>query len=624
MRARKAASFSVCLIASALGALTLPGSAIAGLSVSIDRDVAFPSRSLVVTLPEERRLTSRQLRVTEGGGAVPARVTPVDSNRRAKLGVVLAVDASSSMRGPAFDGAIDAARAFSDKRNPRQPLGIVTFGTGTRLLLPFTRDASLIDSALAAPPEPRGGTDMYDAAARSIELVREQELPGGFVVVLSDGTDHGSTSTEAEVVAAARAANVKIFTVGLRSPSFDPEALASLAEQAGGEYSEATSAGELRTIYESLGAQLSNAYGVRYESRVGPGQRVEVRVEVDQVGSASVSYRSPSLPTVGAGGGEDDGWSSPLALALIVGLVACLVALALSILLRGPRQSPRQRVAQFVGPARGSTEEGPSLTGRLAAGAERSLSSAGWWEGFATDVDVAALKYSPGQVVVGSLLAALSLAFVISTVTGVGLLGIAVLVLAPFAMREVVRARARKERKLFGDQLADHLAVVGGSLRVGHSLPAALTAALDEAPEPSRREFARAVTDERLGMPLEDALETVSLRMHNREVEHVALLARLQREAGADAAEMVDQVVATVRERQELRRAVRTLTSQGRLAQVILSVLPGASLLILTVSNPTYVEPLYETSTGHLVLAAAATLVAVGAIVIQRIVKIKI
>ena len=102
---------------------------------------------------------------------------------------------------------------------------------------------------------------------------------------------------------------------------------------------------------------------------------------------------------------------------------------------------------------------------------------------------------------------------------------------------------------------------------MGHGLTGALKAALDEAPDPARREFARAVADERLGMPLEDALGACRDRMDNREVEHMSLLAKLQREAGADAAEMVDQVVSTVRERQELRRMVRTLTAQGRFAQ---------------------------------------------------------
>jgi tight adherence protein B len=86
---------------------------------------------------------------------------------------------------------------------------------------------------------------------------------------------------------------------------------------------------------------------------------------------------------------------------------------------------------------------------------------------------------------------------------------------------------------------------------------------------------------------------------------------------------MVDQVVATVRERQELRRTVRTMTAQGRFAQLILSVLPVGALLLLTVTNRPYVEPLYTTKGGHIVLLIAAGLVAAGSLVIRRIITIK-
>jgi len=167
-------------------------------------------------------------------------------------------------------------------------------------------------------------------------------------------------------------------------------------------------------------------------------------------------------------------------------------------------------------------------------------------------------------------------------------------------------------------------AVVGGSLRVGHSLTGALNSALDEAPDPARREFARAVADERLGMPLEEALELVSERMDNREVEHISLLAKLQREAGADAGEMVDQVVSTVRERQELRRMVRTLTAQGRFSQMVLTLMPIGSLLFLTVAYNDYVYPLYHTTPGHLVLGLAAVLLLCGALAIRKIVTFKV
>jgi tight adherence protein B len=224
--------------------------------------------------------------------------------------------------------------------------------------------------------------------------------------------------------------------------------------------------------------------------------------------------------------------------------------------------------------------------------------------------------------VLGSAVAAVSLALLLGTLAGP--IGLLPLVLVPLGVWLFIGQRMRRERRLFGDQLADHLAVVGGSLRVGHSLTGALTSALDEAPDPARREFARAVADERLGMPLEEALEDVAERMDNREVEHISLLAKLQREAGADAGEMVDQVVTTVRERQELRRMVRTLTAQGRFSQLVLTLLPIGSLSFLTFAYNDYVQPLYTTTPGNIVLGVAAVLLFLGALAIRKIVTFKV
>jgi tight adherence protein B len=463
---------------------------------------------------------------------------------------------------------------------------------------------------------------MYDAALRSIELVEDAGLRSGFVVVLSDGTDHGSAATPEEVIQAADDANVKIYTVGLQSARFDPAALSRLAEESGGEYSEASSAAQLSEIYGALGAQFSNAHVVSYRSTVGPGEDVSVKIAVQNLGLATTSYRSPLLnlepPPVAR---EKDAPGVPmLAIIVVVGLLLAAFFVAVG----GPRQTARARISRYIGMNDPDAGDQRTLTGRLARGAERSLREASWWEGFATDVDVAGIPRSPGQIVVTALAAAVGLAFVGTSIAGTVVVGLAVILIVPLVVRVGVRVLADRQRRVFSDQLADHLAVVGGSLRVGHSLPAALSSALDEAPDPARREFARAVADERLGMPLEEALEAMSDRMKSQEVKHIALLAKLQREVGSDAAEMVDQVVATVRERLELRRTVQTLTAQGRFAQLVLSVLPLGALALLTVTNESYVDPLFTTSGGHIVLAIAATLVIAGSLVISKIVSIKI
>ena len=604
----------------------VPAATAAAESPSLSRagHAQFPDRSYVLTLPEQTRLDRGDVTVTENGGPVrDLRVAPVGA-ARSRLGVVMAVDTSASMHGAPQEGAFAAARAFSRARNSRQPLALVTFGSRSRVDIPFTTDPFTIRRALARPVPAGGGTHLYDAGLRGVELFRQSRLPGGFLVLLTDGTDHGSTTSAQELAAAAREARVRIYAVGLRSSRFDPVAPRRLAESTGGAYSEVSSPQDLERIFTALGAELSNGYLVRYRSLADPDRRVSVRASVANLGTASTSYASPRLQTGALSpGGEQGGWSSPLATVLAALVVAGLLGLSLLTLLWRRRQTPRERVAQFVSP---SPEDDPSrsLTGRLAAGAEQSLSRAGWWDDFTAELDVAEIRRSPAQVVVGAAAGGFAGAVLLAVATGQPLVGVIAFALVPVAVRLVVNVRADRQRRKFEEQLADHLAVVGGAMRAGHGLPAALASVLDDAPEPSRREFARVVADERLGAPLEDAIEALARRMRNRDVEQLALLARLHRETGADAAEMLDRVVETVRERHELRGMVRTLTAQGRLSRWILSALPPVVLVALTVVSREFVDPLYSTTIGNVLLAAAAVMVVCGSLVIKRIVNFKI
>ncbi len=129
-------------------------------------------------------------------------------------------------------------------------------------------------------------------------------------------------------------------------------------------------------------------------------------------------------------------------------------------------------------------------------------------------------------------------------------------------------------REEFADQLPPNLQVLASALRIGHSFVGALTVVVENAHEPSRSELQRVVADERLGVPLEDAIQRVAVRMDSRDLEQVALLAQLQRTAGGNSAEVLDTVIETLRERADIRRLVKTLTAQGRMARWILTALP--------------------------------------------------
>jgi tight adherence protein B len=194
----------------------------------------------------------------------------------------------------------------------------------------------------------------------------------------------------------------------------------------------------------------------------------------------------------------------------------------------------------------------------------------------------------------------------------------------PIALNLWVRNRARKVRNNFAEQLPENLDVLASALRAGHSLAGAMGVVADEAPEPSKREFRRVVTDEQLGIPLDEALEVTAKRMQNPDLDQVAVLALVQREAGGNTAEVLDQVIANIRARMDLRRLVTVLTSQGRFSSWIIAAVPVGIFIFLVFVNPSHLDPLFHDPLGQVASISAIVMVLVGFYMIRRIVSIEL
>jgi tight adherence protein B len=139
-----------------------------------------------------------------------------------------------------------------------------------------------------------------------------------------------------------------------------------------------------------------------------------------------------------------------------------------------------------------------------------------------------------------------------------------------------------------------------------------------------KTEMQRVVAEEQLGVPMERSLLVVAERMASADVEQLALVSELQREAGGNAAEVVDRVAETVRERFDLRRLIQTLTMQGRMSRWIVTALPIGIILILQLENPHYLHPLLASTGGKVVFALTALWALAGSFVIKRIVEIEV
>jgi tight adherence protein B len=591
----------------------------------------FPWRTFAVTLPKEVALKPGLIRVLENGEPVGrVAVTPMGGATGGDFGAVLLIDASTSMRGAAIEGAIKAARAFAERRKPNQKLALASYNDTTRVLLPFTRDEEKIEETLSTTPPVAYWTRMYDAIEDVVTLIRTEELQYSAIVLLSDGQELGSSSTLEAATQAARERGVRIFTVALMSRFFDSTTLKSLAHRTGGEYFEASSPNALVGIYRRLGTQLANEYLLQYQSFAGPGEQVRVHVSVAAIGAkGNATYKSPKLPVQIAvpkpieRSIADEIVQSGLTMLILILLLAAMVASTLVLMLRPRTSGIRERLGAFVAVAQPSEKrQTAALSEKLLAGTEYSFKNRRWWGRFKEALLIAEISMAPEQVIlltaISTLLAAWLLSILISTIAAVLALGV------PLLVRMFINVRAERQRRAFADQLPDNLQVLSSALRAGHSLIGALSVVVDDAPEPSRREYRRVVADEQLGVPLDEGFTNVARRMRNRDLEQVALVAGLQRETGANSAEVLDRVAETVRERAALRRLVRTLTAQGRMARWIVSALPVALLAVISVLNPEYMKPLLSRTAGQLMLVFAAIMVISGSLVIKRIINIRI
>lgn len=592
----------------------------------------FPKRTYLLTLPTEVRLATGDVVIRENGEPVHRpTITPAYAAKSNQFGVVLAIDASTSMRGEPLAKAMNAARAFARRTDAYQQLAALAFNDDTQVLLPFSADRPRIRSALSVTPKVAYYTRMYEALDEAIRIIERARIHSASIVLLSDGQELGSKGTLEGAVERAQKSGVRIFGIGLDSRFFDSTPLRTLARSTGGSYLQASSPNELTGIFDLLGAQLSNEYLISYRSLAGPGEEIKVQVSVKGVdGVAAAGYATPRLddpePATVAPyhpSFATSFWISPFTM-LAVGLIcAALVTFLVLAIVQPNSNDLLRRMSAFVSITKLQEAGGePSFSDRFAVGTDRSLERARWWAQFADDVELAEMRLSPKRIVLFTAVGTVLAVLVLYLVAGVAATIVALAV--PLVARALVNRRLRKKRRAFADQLPDNLEVIASALRAGHSLVGALSVVVEDANEPSRTEFRRVVADEQLGVPLEDSIGSVVRRMDNPDLDQVALVAALQRQTGGSAAEVLDRVTDTVRERAELRRLISGLTAQGRLSRWILSFLPVLLLLAISLINPGYVAPLFTEPLGRGLLILAGVMIVTGSLIIRKIVDIKV
>lgn len=184
--------------------------------------------------------------------------------------------------------------------------------------------------------------------------------------------------------------------------------------------------------------------------------------------------------------------------------------------------------------------------------------------------------------------------------------------------------RRRRRLRKFAKQLPDALELMARALRAGHSLSAGFHLVSDEMSEPISVEFNRVYEEQNLGISLDEALQGITERVPNLDLRFFATAVILQRQTGGDLAEILDKIGHLIRERFKIWGQVQALTGEGRLSGIVLLALPPLLFVTVWYLNPDYVMVLFTDPMGKKMLAGGVVMQILGALVIRKIVNIKV
>ena len=190
---------------------------------------------------------------------------------------------------------------------------------------------------------------------------------------------------------------------------------------------------------------------------------------------------------------------------------------------------------------------------------------------------------------------------------------------SPLAKYLDARRRAR-----FNEQLPEAIATMSNALRAGFSISQAFDSVVEQGEKPMSEEFAILRQQLKLGMNFDEALESMSQRVGSDDLTLVTTAILISRRTGGNVTEIFDRISETIRGRMRVERKVRSLTAQGRLQGIVVSLMPLLLCLVMTVIRPGLMIPFLASATGLLAVLLTCVLITAGWLMIRRIVKIDV
>ncbi len=188
----------------------------------------------------------------------------------------------------------------------------------------------------------------------------------------------------------------------------------------------------------------------------------------------------------------------------------------------------------------------------------------------------------------------------------------------------ILRWKKRRKTLKFEKHMPEAMELLSRSLKAGHTLPSTLELVAQEIPAPLGKEMRITYEEQKLGLSVSQALRRMSERVASQDLRYFVTAVLIQTETGGNLAEILENIGHLIRERLTLKGKVLALTAEGRFSAYVLIGLPILTFLVLFFLNRPYIMLLLEDPTGIKMLTGAIISIIMGAMVMKRMVTIRV
>lgn len=231
---------------------------------------------------------------------------------------------------------------------------------------------------------------------------------------------------------------------------------------------------------------------------------------------------------------------------------------------------------------------------------------------------------TPGTLLLTSVALSIVFGYLAYLRTGAGLVALAIAGAAGAAPSLFVLQKRSRRFAKFEEGLPSALDLMVSAMRAGQSLVSALGIVAREAPDPIGRELRICFDEQNYGLELRTAMQNLVTRVPLPDMRIVVSAILIQKESGGNLAEVLDKTAQIIRDRFRIKKQIRVHTAQGRLTGWILTFLPVVLGFMLYFINPKHMSVLWTDPRGLKLIYIASGMEVIGALIIRKIVRIRV